>query len=102
MIGKLISWRTGVTITPTIFGQMLVDFGTAGVAAGMGILGLITGAGYRIMKKTGDTFYIMLYALIMAYLIISVETGILDQTVMGYFAAGGAIYLYNIVKINRH
>ncbi len=102
LIGKLISWRTGVTITPTIFGQMLVDFGTAGVAAGMGILGLITGAGYRIMKKTGDTFYIMLYALIMAYLIISVETGILDQTVMGYFAAGGAIYLYNIVKINRH
>lgn len=56
LIGKLICWRTGVTITPTIFGQMIVEFGTAGVAAGMSLLGLILGLGYRIMQKQGIPF----------------------------------------------
>ncbi|MDI9614069.1 oligosaccharide repeat unit polymerase family protein [Methanothermobacter sp.] len=101
LIAKLISWRGGVTITPTIFGQMLVDFGTIGVAVGMSIFGFITGVGYRIMKKTGDTFYIMLYSLIMSYFLISVETGILDQTVIGYIIIAAIIYIYNILKFKN-
>lgn len=96
IIAKLICWRSGVTITPTLFGQMLVDFGTIGVAFGMGILGFILGVGYEILQKTKDSFYIMLYALILAYCIISVETGILDQTVTGYIVLAAIIYLYNI------
>lgn len=31
MVGKLIAWRTEVTITPTLIGQMVVDFGKVGV-----------------------------------------------------------------------
>lgn len=96
LIGKLICWRTGVTITPTIFGQMIVEFGTVGVAAGMSLLGLILGLGYRIMQKTRDSFYVMLYSLIMAYCLISVETGILDQLVVIYILSAAIVYLYNI------
>ena len=29
MVGKLIAWRTEVTVTPTLLGQMVVDFGLA-------------------------------------------------------------------------
>ncbi|MFB2622287.1 MULTISPECIES: oligosaccharide repeat unit polymerase family protein [Methanothermobacter] len=96
LIGKLILWRTGVTITPTIFGQMIVEFGTAGVAAGMSLLALILGLGYRIMQKTMDSFYVMLYSIIMAYCLISVETGILDQLVVIYILSAAIIYFYNI------
>ena len=32
MIGKLIAWRTEVTVTPTLIGQMVIDFGKIGVA----------------------------------------------------------------------
>ncbi|GAB4379586.1 MAG: hypothetical protein Kow0021_06180 [Methanothermobacter thermautotrophicus] len=96
LIGKLVLWRTGVTITPTLFGQMLVEFGTIGVAFGMSILGLILGVGYRIMQKTRDSFYIMLYSILMAYCLISIETGILDQLVVIYILCAFIIYIYNI------
>lgn len=96
LIGKLVLWRTGVTITPTLFGQMLVEFGTIGVAFGMSILGLILGIGYRIMQKTRDSFYIMLYSIVMAYCLISIETGILDQLVVIYILCAFIIYIYNI------
>ena len=41
MVGKLIAWRTEVTITPTLIGQMVVDFGKVGVFVEMTILGFI-------------------------------------------------------------
>lgn len=54
MIGKLIAWRTEVTVTPTLIGQMVIDFGKIGVAVEMCGLGFILGIGYKIRKKTND------------------------------------------------
>ena len=95
MIGKLIAWRTEVTITPTLIGQMVADFGKVGVAIEMGILGFILGIGFKIMRKTKNYFYIGLYSLILTYSILGVETGILDIQVLLYFAT--AIFIYMII-----
>lgn len=98
MIGKLIAWRSEVTITPTLIGQMVVDFGKLGVAIEMCILGFILGIGFKIMRKTKNYFYIGLYSLILTYSILGVETGILDIQVLIYFAIAIFIYLTIIFK----
>lgn len=93
MVGKLIAWRTEVTVTPTLIGQMVVDFGKVGVFVGMCLLGSILGIGFKIMQKTKDFFYIGIYSLILTYSILGIETGILDIQVLIYFIIAIFIYL---------
>ena len=101
MVGKLIAWRTEVTVTPTLIGQMVVDFGKAGVFFGMLLLGSILGVGFKIMQNTKNYIYIGIYSLILTYAILGIETGILDIQVILYFAIALFIYLINI-KIVRN
>jgi oligosaccharide repeat unit polymerase len=101
-IGQLIAWRTEVTVTPTLIGPMLVDFGKVGVAFGMGLLGFILGIGYKILQKTKDSFYIGLYALLLTYTILGIETGILDIQVIVYFVVGFLIYIANILRTKKN
>ena len=98
MVGKLIAWRTEVTVTPTLIGQMVVDFGRAGVFIEMCILGFILGIGFKLMRITRNYFYIGIYSLILTYSILGIETGILDIQVLLYFAIAIFIYLTCIVK----
>ena len=98
MVGKLIAWRTEVTVTPTLIGQMVVDFGKVGVFVEMCLLGLILGVGFKIMQITKNYFYIGIYSLILTYTILGIETGILDIQVLLYFAIAILIYLINIKK----
>ena len=98
LVGKLIAWRTEVTVTPTLLGQMLVDFGKIGVALEMCLLGFILGTGYKIIKITKDSFYIAIYSLILTYSIVGVETGILDIQILFYFFIISIIYLAAILK----
>ena len=102
MVGKLISWRSGVTITPTIIGPMLIDFGRIGVAVGMCLIGFILGIGYKLLKITGNYFYIGLYSLLLTYTILGIETGILDIQVLIYFFVGVLVYLANIVYTRKN
>ena len=95
MVGKLIAWRTEVTVTPTLIGQMVADFGKVGVAVEMCLLGFILGIGFKIMRKTKDYFYIGIYSLLLTYSILGVETGILDIQVLLYFAI--AIFIYSTI-----
>ena len=92
MVGKLISWRSEVTVTPTLIGQMVVDFGKFGVFVEMMLLGFILGIGFKLVQITKDYFYIGLYSLILTYTILGIETGILDIQVLIYFAI--AIFIY--------
>ncbi len=98
MVGKLIAWRTEVTVTPTLIGQMVADFGKVGVFVEMLILGFALGIGFKLMQKTKNFFYIGIYSLIITYSILGVETGILDIQVLLYFAIAIVIYLINIAK----
>jgi oligosaccharide repeat unit polymerase len=101
LIAQLIDWRSGISITPTLLGPFLVEFGTIGVAIGMSILGFILGAGYKILQITNDSFYIMLYAIILAYSVIGVETGLLDLMVFVFIIVAGIIYFYNIFNTKK-
>ncbi len=98
MVGKLIAWRTEVTVTPSLIGQMVVDFGKVGVFVEMCILGFILGIGFKIMQKTKNFFHIGIYSLILTYSILGIETGILDIQVLLYFAIAILIYLISIIK----
>ncbi|MGN1362383.1 MAG: oligosaccharide repeat unit polymerase family protein [Methanobrevibacter sp.] len=97
MVGQLLNWRSGVTITPTIIGPMLIDFGRIGVAIGMFLIGFILGIGYKLLKISKNYFYIGLYALLLTYTILGIETGILDIQVLIYFFIGILVYLANII-----
>lgn len=97
MVGQLLNWRSGVTITPTIIGPMLIDFGRVGVAIGMLFIGFILGIGYKLLKVSKNYFYIGLYALLLTYTILGIETGILDIQVLIYFFIGILVYLANII-----
>jgi len=101
-IGQLLAWRAEITLTPTVIGSMLVDFGKLGVAVGMGLLGFILGIGYKILKKTNDSFYIAIYGLLLTYTILGVETGILDIQVLIFFVLGSLLYLANILKLRKN
>ncbi|WP_342766063.1 oligosaccharide repeat unit polymerase family protein [Methanobrevibacter sp. V74] len=101
MVGKLIAWRTEVTVTPTLIGQMVVDFGKLGVFAEMLLLGFTLGIGFKIIQITKNYFYIGIYSLILTYSILGIETGILDIQVLLYFIIAIFIYLINI-KIARN
>ncbi len=92
MVGKLIAWRTEVTVTPSLIGQMVVDFGKFGVFVEMLLLGSILGIGFKLVQITKNYFYIGLYSLILTYSILGVETGILDIQVLIYFII--AIFIY--------
>ncbi len=96
MVGQLISWRDGVTITPTLIGPMLIDFGKVGVAVGMCLLGFTLGIGYKLIKISRNYVYIGIYALMLTYTILGVETGIVDLQVILYFVVGALVYLANI------
>ena len=98
MVGKLIAWRTEVTVTPTLIGQMVVDFGKVGVFLEMCLLGFILGIGFKIMRITQNYFYIGIYSLILTYTILGIETGILDIQVLLYFAIAIFIYSTCILK----
>ena len=98
MVGKLIAWRTEVTVTPTLIGQMVVDFGKVGVFIEMCLLGFILGIGFKLMRITQNYFYIGIYSLILTYSILGIETGILDIQVLLYFAVAIFIYFVNIIK----
>ena len=98
MVGKLIAWRTEVTVTPTLIGQMVVDFGKVGVFVEMCFLGFVLGIGFKLMRITRNYFYIGIYSLILTYSILGIETGILDIQVLLYFAIAIFIYLTYIIK----
>ncbi|WP_406532752.1 oligosaccharide repeat unit polymerase family protein [Methanobrevibacter sp.] len=101
MVGKLIAWRTEVTVTPTLIGQMVTDFGKVGVAVGMCFLGFILGVGFKLMRMTQNYFYIGIYSLILTYAILGIETGILDIQVLLYFAIAIFIYLISAIKSKK-
>jgi oligosaccharide repeat unit polymerase len=98
IIASLISWRPGITITATLLGPLVVDFGTLGVFFGMSALGGVLGLGNRLLQG-GHAVYTGIYALLISYAIIGVETGIIDLIVVGYFLLAACLYTLNLFKV---
>ncbi len=97
LIAKIIGWRPGITITSTLLGPMVVEFGTIGVLFGMGVLGFILGVGHEFIKS-GQTVYAGIYAFLISYTLIGVETGIVDWIVCGFFVVATILYVLNFLK----
>ncbi len=84
-ISQLVGVGGGST-TPTMLGIPFVDFGIAGVILTGLLLGLLFGCGYKMLRR-GDVDVLPVHALCMAFLIITIETGIADTIVLLYLIA---------------
>lgn len=84
-ISQLVGVSSGST-TPTILGIPYLDFGLAGIIALGAMLGFLFGSGYKMIRR-GDVDVLPVHALCMAFLFITLETGIADAIVLVYLIA---------------
>ena len=90
----------GVTITPTIFGGVIGDYGILGIVPYFGILGIFMGFLYRIAESFKG-IYLGVYAVMLSYLLVAIETGILDLDVILYYIFGFLLCVYILIKKYR-
>ncbi len=86
-----------VSITSTIMGPLVIDFGVIGVFFGMLFLGFLLKKGYDLIKKIEGkekALFIAFYAIFLSYSIIGIETGLVDFEVLLTFFAGFLYILY--------
>ncbi|MCS3901387.1 oligosaccharide repeat unit polymerase family protein [Methanococcus voltae] len=90
----------GVTITPTIFGAVFADFGYLGLVSYFGLLGMFIGALHYISSKLNGIF-MGIYAILIAYLLAGIETGLLDLDVVCFFGLGAFSLLYVVYEVHK-
>ena len=81
--------------TSTIFGPALLDFGVYAMALQMTILGFIMNLIYKVQTNVKNIF-IALYAILMAHLIIWIETGPTDLVVVLFYLISIIILIYAV------
>lgn len=82
-----------VSMTSTLYGTVVVDFGIPGIALFSLVLGAVLGLGYRMVKQTGTAVAIGIFSLLLAYSLVGVETGLVDFNVITFFALGLLVFL---------
>jgi oligosaccharide repeat unit polymerase len=80
-----------ISVTSTLYGTVVLDFGIPGILVFSLILGFIIGMAYHAWKKTESPLAVGIYAFLLAYVLVGVETGLVDLNVFLYFAAGALI-----------
>ncbi len=86
-----------VSITSTIMGPLVIDFGILGVVAGMFFLGYLLSKTHRLIEKTDGrekALFIGLYAVLLGYTITGIETGLVDFEVLLVFFLSFLYVLY--------
>ena len=86
-----------VSITSTIMGPLVIDFGIIGVFLGMLFLGFLLKKSYDLIKRIEGkekALFIAFYAIFLSYSIIGIETGLVDFEVLLTFFAGFLYILY--------
>jgi oligosaccharide repeat unit polymerase len=88
--------------TSTIFGPALLDFGLYAMLLQMTILGFVINLIYKVQTNVKSVF-IAVYALLLAHLIIWIETGPTDLVVILFYLISiiMLIYLVNIKKVGN-
>ncbi|MFQ6105672.1 MAG: oligosaccharide repeat unit polymerase [Candidatus Hydrothermarchaeaceae archaeon] len=77
---------TGISMTSTLLGTVVLDFGIPGIVFFTLVLGFVVGTAYNAMKQTESTIATGLFALLMAYTLVGIETGLVDFNVFTFFA----------------
>jgi oligosaccharide repeat unit polymerase len=68
---------TGISVTSTLLGTIVLDLGIVGVILFMFILGHVLGTSYRA-AKTGFALGVGIYSVLLAYTLVGIETGLVD------------------------
>ncbi|MDP7260413.1 MAG: oligosaccharide repeat unit polymerase [archaeon] len=92
LISTLVGVRTGVSTTSTLYGPPYADFGFMGSFIFL-FFGWILGFGYKAASK--GSVYAILHSLVLVFLLLGIETGIVDLIVWLYFIAALSYYKYN-------
>jgi len=92
LITLIIGGRLSVSTTTTLFGPPFIDFGWLGLLVFL-FFGLVLGAGYKA-ARTHSGVYAPLYALVLTFLLLGVETGITDGIVWLYFLSASLFFLF--------
>ncbi|MFQ5887439.1 MAG: oligosaccharide repeat unit polymerase, partial [Candidatus Hydrothermarchaeales archaeon] len=64
---------TNVSMTSTLLGTWVLDFGIPGIMAFMLALGFVIGIAYYAMRKTGSALATAIYSLLIAYTLVGIE-----------------------------
>ena len=83
---------SGVSVTSTLFGTVVLDFGIPGIIAFALALGFVVGLAYRTMRA-GSNLGTGIFSLFMAYTLVGIETGLVDFNVFTFFFLGTIILL---------
>ncbi|XRO74978.1 oligosaccharide repeat unit polymerase family protein [Methanocaldococcus sp. 28A] len=86
---------SGVSITPTMVGAVVGDYGILGIIPYFGILGIFLGFFYKLAKELGG-IYLGIFGILFAYTLIGIESGILDLDVILYYFFGLILCIYAI------
>jgi oligosaccharide repeat unit polymerase len=78
---------SGISITSTLLGTIVLDFGIAGVILFMSSLGHVLGTAYRA-AKAGFSMGVGIYSVLLAYSLVGIETGLVDFNVLMMFLFG--------------
>lgn len=91
LVSSLIGLREGVSTTSTLYGPPFADFGVFGFALFF-IFGLLLGSGYKA-ARTKKNIFAPAHALLLTFLLLGIETGIVDLIVWLYFLTVGILYV---------
>lgn len=97
LITHFLGGREHISTTSTLLGPIVIDFGLIGVIVGMVILGGIVGIGHKLTKITKDGFIAATQALLLAFVITGIETGLVDFIVIIYFIFGIFVFLAAVI-----
>jgi uncharacterized membrane protein len=81
---------TGISVTSTMLGTIVLDLGIIGVVLFMFLLGHVLGTAYGA-SKTGSAMAIGIYSVLLAYSLVGIETGLVDFNVLMMFLFGYVI-----------
>jgi oligosaccharide repeat unit polymerase len=74
-----------VSMTSTLFGTLMLDFGILGIVSFALALGLTIGAAYHAARQTRSALATAIVSLLLAYALVGIETGLVDFNVFMFF-----------------
>jgi len=74
-----------ISMTSTLFGTVVLDFGIPGIAIFALALGFVVGLAYYAMKNTRGALPTGIFSLLIAYTLVGIETGLVDLIVFAFF-----------------
>ncbi len=95
---------TGISMTSTLLGPIALDFGLAGSIVAMVVMGwMVSRVRHLISAVSGrqKSILVALYALVLGYMILGIETGLVDYEVIMLFA-GTLLYTLYVGRMTQY